>query len=116
MKEIKNYLNGPNIDPRAVKELEHLLILGTHGHFPLFYPSWIRESYSALRDAKMRRQNASSASRLVLEVYKILARHKSLERQRTVLLALSDKDRNKFIQSFLQVVEERMLDTDEELH
>ncbi len=98
------------------KALERLISLGVKGHFPLFYPQWISESYENTPAKEKKIIDFKNARKNVNEVFSMLKKHRNLERQRTTLLSLSEKDRYRFIQSFMQVVSAEMFNNMGNIH
>jgi len=93
--------------------LDQLIEAGSSGHFPLFYKSWIRESFA---DPEARRMTFSKAAENVHRIFKKIERHASIERKMTALQALNSEERLEFVRSFMKMVEFRSLDKIKELH
>lgn len=97
-----------------VNGLDQLIEAGSTGYFPLFYQDWIHESLHANKE--MKKISFSMAAETVHRVYKQIECHRSIERKKTAIGALPDKDRNDFVISFMKMVEYRTLDRLKELH
>lgn len=91
--------------------LTSLVELGTKGLFPIFHPSWIEEA-SLNRRTKMTPQELARIS----QIEKSLSKHKSLERKKTVMMALRRPERQLFITHFLQLVEGKILKSGPTVH
>lgn len=91
--------------------LNPLIELATKGLFPIFHPSWIEEASASRKD-----RIASYDLQLISRIENSLAKHKSLERKKTVMMALSHQDRVTFIIHFLQKVECRILEGKPTVH
>ncbi|MCK5072677.1 MAG: hypothetical protein KAQ98_04570 [Bacteriovoracaceae bacterium] len=99
--QIQNNLSG----------IKSLVELGMHGHFPLFPNNWI-ENVSLNRFARITKNEKEKAQKIINR----LAKHKSLDRKRTVLYSLSNSERDVFLKVFFKMVEGRILDKKTELH
>lgn len=99
--------------PRRKNEqsLKSLVQLGTKGFFPLFYDDWIEE-HTENRSAKLTSQEKQKARQIMQK----LVKHKSIDRKRTLLLALDEYERKTFIKAFMKMVEGQILDEKPELH
>jgi len=99
--------------PRRKNEqsLKTLVQLGTKGFFPLFYDNWIEE-HADFKTSKLTSQEKTKARQIMQK----LVKHKSIDRKRTLLLALEDKERKTFIKAFMKMVEGQILDEEPELH
>ncbi len=87
-----------------------LIELGAKGLYPLFHQEWIE------RAGEHRRQKLTGQDRVNNKaIAKSIAKHKSLERKKTVLMALSEQERNTFIVDFLQKVESKILESRPEM-
>ena len=96
---------------RKDQSLNGLIELGKKGIFPLFERSWIDQCFCGPEVKKSSKQK-SQVSKMILK----LSKHKSIERKKTLLLALSEKQRLLFIQEFFKLVEGKILDEGMELH
>lgn len=95
-------------------ELDQLIEAGSSGYFPLFYQSWIHESFADVTEVK--RMSFSRAAETVHRVFGELERHNSLDRMKVAIQALKNDERKDFIISFMKMVEYRTLDKLKELH
>lgn len=95
-------------------ELDQLIEAGSAGYFPLFYQSWIHESFADATEVK--RMSFSRAAETVHRVFGELERHNSIDRMKVAIQALKNEDRKDFIISFMKMVEYRTLDKLKELH
>jgi len=93
------------------KSFQRLIELGTKGFYPLFYDAWVHDA-----KADERKTLSSHEKRKAKLIMQKLQKHKSLERKRTLLLSLDDKERNYFVKAFLKMVEGKILDEKPELH
>ncbi|MCK5882828.1 MAG: hypothetical protein KAG61_04005 [Bacteriovoracaceae bacterium] len=87
-----------------------LINLGVKGLYPLFHKEWIEdagENRRALITGQDRINNRAIA--------KSLSKHQTLDRKRTVLMALSDEERQTFIVAFIQKVEMKILESRPEM-
>jgi hypothetical protein len=96
------------------EELNKLIEAGSFGHFPLFYSTWIHESFAD--ESEVKRMSFSRAAETVHRVFGQIERHRSLERKKTAIQALNNEERKDFILSFIKMVEYRSLDKMKELH
>lgn len=103
MTETVSFTEGEGLKP--------LIELATKGLFPIFHPSWI-ESASQARDTRA----TYCDLQLFAKIEKSLSKHKSLERKKTVMMALTEAERTAFICHFLQKVECRILETKPIVH
>ena len=94
--------------------LDQLIEAGSSGYLPLFYPSWISESFSDL--GEVRKMSFSRAAETVHRIYGQIERHTSIERKKTAIQAMGNEERKDFIISFMKMVEYRALDKMRELH
>lgn len=88
------------------KTIKSLVNMGVNGHLPLFDTSWINSinfDYKAinLSDSELRKAE---------KLLENLGKHKCLDRQKTVLFAMKNKDRELIIKAFLTIVEDKVLD------
>jgi hypothetical protein len=94
--------------------LDQLIEAGSSGHFPLFYKSWILESFAQSQNAK--KITFSKAAENVHRIFKKIERHTSIERKMTAISAMKADERSEFVLSFMKMVEFRSLDKMKELH
>jgi hypothetical protein len=94
--------------------LDQLIEAGSSGYLPLFYPSWISESFADAGEVK--KMSFSRAAETVHRIYGQIERHASIERKKTAIQAMGNDERKDFIISFMKMVEYRALDKMRELH
>ncbi len=94
--------------------LDQLIEAGSSGYLPLFYQSWITESFSDA--SEVRKMSFSRAAETVHRIYGQIERHSSIERKKTAIQAMTTDERKDFIISFMKMVEYRALDKMRELH
>ncbi len=85
--------------------------LGQTGHFPLFFKEWITDSLNVNNSIKYK-----SALKNVDDIFQRLERHKTIDKKKTALMALSNDERQVFINSFFKLVERTTLESHSELH
>lgn len=95
---------------RSEKSLKSLIEMGTHGHFPLFFDEWIGELGGA--DLNLTEREGYKAKRILER----LKEHRSIERQKIVLMGLGERERKLVVKAFLKMVETKILDKRPELH
>ena|SRR5690554_6753111 len=78
--------------------------LAKTGHYPLFFEEWLNDSLKEGTAVSYR-----SASENVKDLFKKMAKHRSLERKRTMLTGLPEEQRDQFIRSFFKLVERDIL-------
>ncbi|MCO4755738.1 MAG: hypothetical protein KC478_14755 [Bacteriovoracaceae bacterium] len=81
------------------------------GHYPLFFSEWLDGSLKEARPVSYK-----NAKQNVNEVFDKLAKHKSIERKKTMMESLSTDERSEFIQSFFKMVERDILKDLKSLH
>lgn len=84
--------------------------MGQSGHYPLFDTQWFYESFQEQRPLN---QKEKVQARKILQR---LLNHKSFDRQKTLLLSLSEEERMIFLRSFCHMVEGKILDDRPQLH
>lgn len=87
-----------------------LVEMGTRGYFPILTSEWINQVSKEPRKLNLKEKKKAKT------ITQRLLQHRSFERQKTVLLTLSEEDRKLFIQSFFKMVEGKVLDGSPELH
>jgi len=95
---------------RPEKSLKSLIEMGTKGHFPLFFDEWMGELGSV--DLGLTEREGYKAKRILDR----LKEHRTIERQKVVLMGLSERERNLVMRAFLKMVETKILDKRPELH
>jgi len=96
------------------QELDQLIEAGSFGHFPLFYQSWIHESFA--NPVEVRKITFSRAAETVHKIFDRIERHRTIEKKKTAIQAMNETERNDFILSFIKMVEYRTLDKLKDLH
>ena len=115
MKHVRPQSNQESIDhnqlyrKRKNQDLERLFFLASNGHYPLFFTEWF--SNLDERDELTKEENFD----IVRSIYKKISHHRSLSRQKVALCSLSTQERQSFIHSFVNIVESRLLDNNQEL-
>ncbi len=94
---------------RSNQSIKSLVELGVKGFFPLFEKEWIWE---ARENSKKLTGNEKVKAK---KLFKRVSQHRSLDRKKTVLISLDEKERNLFIRAFLKMVENKILDLKLEL-
>lgn len=103
-----NQLNLEN--KNGDKSFSSLIELGTRGHFPLFFSSWLEE----LSDIDI--PHLSDQDKIKINNIKSrLSQHKGIERKKTFLISLTKNERQIFIKSFFEEVEGEILSTGRDL-
>lgn len=95
---------------RHDQSLKSLIHMGTFGHYPMFEKGWLEDASKSKN--KLTGNEKSKAKTLL----KRLCKHRTIERKKTVLCALSSIDREIVIKAFLKLVETKILDNSPELH
>ncbi len=93
------------------KDFQSLVDLGTKGFFPLFYSTWIQDAKES--SSQKLTSHEKRKAKIIMEK---LQKHRSIERKKTLLLALDSEERNYFIKVFLKMVEGKILDEKPEFH
>ena len=95
---------------RSEKSLKSLIEMGANGHFPLFFDEWMSELSG--HDMGLSEREGYRAKRILER----LKEHRSIERQKIVLMGLKEKERQLVVKAFLKMVETKILDKRPELH
>ncbi|OUR97802.1 hypothetical protein A9Q84_06270 [Halobacteriovorax marinus] len=90
--------------------MNSLIEMATHGHYPILENEWINTII-----AKGKRLSESDKKK-AQKILKRVSEHRSLERQKTVIFSMSEKERSLFIKAFMNLVEGRILDEKPHLH
>lgn len=105
---------------RKEKGIKTLIEMGRHGHYPLFDSKWMYECFDEWNEARQKNQKRKILTGTErVQARKILQRllqHRSIERQKTLLLAMNKEDRNLFMRAFFQMVEGNILDNKPQIH
>lgn len=91
--------------------MKSYIYLAKTGHCPLFFEEWLDQSLKEARPVSYR-----NASQNVKELFTRLAKHRSVERKKTLLTSLSESERDDFIRSFFKLVERDILKDLKTLH
>jgi hypothetical protein len=91
------------------KALKTWVEIGTKGHFPLFLPEWMQEIEG--HHKKLTGNEKVKAKTL----FKKICQHRTLEKQKTLLMAMNTEERCLFIKAFLKMVENKILDGSPEI-
>lgn len=93
------------------RSLNSLIEMGLKGHFPHIHPDWFKEyqELSAFNPPLLRLTNKKEQKK-VREVFDTLSRHQSFERKMMFLCSLTPEFRAKVIRTFLDMIENRLLD------
>lgn len=103
----------PNQLPNANGDhlMDHYINLAKTGHMPLFFEDWLRAPLENEIPVSL-----AKANRTVRSFFKKCEKHRTLERKKTLLIALPDQERQEFIRSFLKVVERDIIKDLRNLH
>ncbi|MBL7665716.1 MAG: hypothetical protein JNM93_11335 [Bacteriovoracaceae bacterium] len=93
------------VDEVTLSDVEKLIEMGVSGHFPLFYKEWFDDSSKSVQPIAL-----AQAKKNINDTVVKLSGHRSYERKKEALFHLNETERNLFIQSFLRIVENRILD------
>ena len=85
-------------------EYKNYIDMATIGHYPLFFSEWLPQSLNKKNDLSFKK-----AGHNVKHIFKLLERHKTIEKKKTALIGMEKKSREEFIRSFLRVVEHESL-------
>lgn len=91
--------------------MKNYINLAKTGHYPLFFNEWLNGS---LKETKA--VSFPTANKNVKELFKKMAKHRSVERKKTALAGLSKTEREEFIRSFFKLVERDILKDLKSLH
>lgn len=92
------------------EEFKNYITMAKTGHYPLFNIEWFEKSASMQNPLSYK-----AATNNVESIFKNLARHKSLSKKQTAVLAMSTETREEFIRSFFKMVEHETLRDIEQL-
>jgi len=87
-----------------------LINLGTQGFLPLF-EGVLNSDIRSLKDTKLSIVEKKKANKLIDRVVK----HRTLERQKTVVFAMDDMERKILMKAFFKLVEGKILDAGPQL-
>lgn len=101
---------------RKEKSVKSLIEMGQNGHYPLFDSLWVYECF-AQEESKQKGRPLSQKDKVrARKILQRLLAHRSFDRQKTALLALSSEERLLFLKTFFQMVEGKILDSGPQLH
>ena len=92
------------------KTIGSLVDIGMSGFFPLFHDGWLVDSMKEI--GKLEQEDKDRAKKILDR----LTSHRGIDRKRTILLTLTKKDRQLFINLFLKMVENKIMDKKIILH
>ncbi len=99
------------INSNDENSLTSLIKLAMMGHFPIFNKSWLESAYD------QRIENITTQHKIITErIIQRLARFKNINEKKAVLSRLSEGDKKIFIQTFLYMLEKKILDSTPDLH
>jgi len=99
-----------NLTQRKTPSMNSLIEMATHGHYPILENEWINDIVSEGK------RLTESEKKKAQKILKRVSEHRSLERQKTVIFSMNEKERSLFIKAFLNLVEGRILDDKPQLH
>jgi hypothetical protein len=93
------------------RSLNSLIEMGLKGHFPHIHPDWFRE-YQEIAgiDCELVSIANKKEQKRVKDILDTLTRHQSFERKMMFMCSLSPELRAKVIRTFLDMIENRLLD------
>ena len=95
-------LNNIYLGPSSI--IRSLIELGTFGHYPLFNQEWVKEAINTKKNmGKIEKLKAK-------EIFKILEKHRSIERQKAYITDLAEEERIIFVRFFVKIVEGKIVD------
>ncbi len=98
---IKSYLKNSKSS-----EISALIQMAKNGHYPLFHPEWISESFTLPNYTIASREDQEKA----LTILDKLSHHSGIDKKRAVIEALDLDERKLLIKNFLKIVENNILD------
>jgi hypothetical protein len=96
---------------RNDRSLKSLVTLASHGYYPLFEGQWLLDAKTNVKEKSLTGNEKAKAKTL----FKRICSHRTIERQKTVISAMTAKDRDIFVRAFLKMVENKILDGAPEL-
>ena len=96
---------------RNDRSFKSLVKLGSLGYYPLFEGQWLIEAKNQVKEKGLTGNEKAKAKTL----FKRICSHRTIERQKTVISAMTKKDRDLFVRAFLKMVEDKILDSAPEL-
>lgn len=100
---------------RSDKDFQGLIEMGLSGHYPIFHTSWLKELNEVTDSAKEKSKVTLEKKKMAENIFEKLKAHRSYDRQQTVLMALPKEERTVFINAFLKIVENKILDQGRQL-
>lgn len=92
------------------KNIHPFLKTGARGFYPLFYPQWI-ETYKAHSLSKEPNQlKGKSSKQFYNQTLARINKHKNIERKKTILSSLNEKELMIFMDEFFKMVESEVLE------
>ncbi|MFN8369698.1 MAG: hypothetical protein U0T83_03630 [Bacteriovoracaceae bacterium] len=98
---IKTYLRNAKSS-----EFNALIQMAKNGHYPLFHPEWISETFASHSPTIINVEEQNQA----LNILDKLSHHTGIDKKRAVIEALGIDDRTLLIKNFLKIVENNILD------
>jgi hypothetical protein len=96
---------------RNDRSLKSLITLASLGYYPLFENEWLIDARNNVKEKNLTGNEKAKAKTL----FKRICSHRSVDRQKTVISAMTKKDRDLFVRAFLKMVEDKILDSSPEL-
>jgi len=91
--------------------IQSLVELGANGHYPLFPPEWFA-SLSLTSNFAISKSDKEKTHKIINR----MCQHRSLDRKRTILYSLTEKEREIFLKVFFSMVEDKLMSKKPELH
>ena len=113
-------ISSTNLNPFVSKSfqnggLKFFIEMGIWGHFPLFYTDWVTDHLQKFA-SRERNEFSKKDIRKVTEIINKLDKHKSVDRKRTILMAIPENERELFINAFFCMIENKIIDEGPALH
>ncbi len=93
------------------KNIHPFLKTGARGFFPLFYPSWIEKFKTAEFTEEELRLSRQSYNNILARINK----HKNIERKKTILSSLQERELMLFMKEFFTMVENEIIEEKQNL-
>ena len=87
------------------QSIKSLIELGANGFFPLFEEKWFLQK--ELKEKKLTGNEKVKAKKLFSRV----AGHRGINRKKTILLSMTEEERNLFMRAFMKMVEMKIMDS-----
>ncbi len=91
--------------------IHYYLQLGRSGQFPLFFKDWLEKVNMIQKKSKSRK-----SIRLLKKYFKKIEKHKTIDKKRIAISAMSDDERFEFLNSFFHAIEEEILNSEHKYH